>query len=70
MVVKEFVCQARFLVEEDHGAEVGLLVGPRGRGRDGEFGEGVCVDQVVGAGAGGFHGVGGEVYQRVGDGWG
>jgi hypothetical protein len=47
MLVKELVREARLLVEEDHGAEVGLLIGASAYG---EFRECVLVDEVVGAG--------------------
>jgi hypothetical protein len=46
--VEEFVCEALFLVEEEHDAEVGLLVGAVCV-CEGEFGEGVCVGEVIGA---------------------
>lgn len=47
MRVEKGVCEPRFLVEEDHGAEVRLLVGAGAVFGDGEFGEGVLVDEVV-----------------------
>ena len=44
VVVEEFLRVLWFLVEEDEGAEVGLLVGPRA---EFDFVEVVLVDEVV-----------------------
>jgi hypothetical protein len=47
MLMEKFVRETWFLVEEDHGAEVGLLIRAVTVTSDGEFGECMLVDEMV-----------------------
>jgi hypothetical protein len=47
MLMEEFIRETWFLVKEDHGAEVGLLIRAVAVTADGEFGKCMLVDEMV-----------------------